>query len=64
MFALKDDGVPFLVDGKTLHFRGTVSVVSADNPASAALGGLKESASAFRYCRHCLGSDADIQTKV
>ena len=38
--------------------------MSADNPASAALGGFKESASAFRFCRHCLGTDTDIQTKV
>ena len=34
------------------------------NPASASLGGFKESASAFRFCRHCLGSASDIQTKV
>ena len=45
-------------------FRGTISIVSADNPASASLGGLKQSASAFRYCRHCLGSEDDIQSKV
>ena len=63
-FDIKDEGVPFIIDGRTCHFRGTVSIVSADNPASAALGGFKESASAFRFCRHCLGTDTDIQTKV
>lgn len=57
-------GVPFVIDGQTHYFRGTISVISADNPASAALGGFKQSASAFRFCRHCLGSEADIQSKV
>lgn len=46
------------------HFRDTVSVVSADNPASASLGGFKQSGSAFRFCRHCMGAEDDIQTKV
>ena len=41
-----------------------MSIVSADNPASSSLGGFKESASAFRYCRHCTGTEDDIQTKV
>lgn len=57
-------GAPFVIDGVTHYFRGTISVISADNPASAALGGFKQSASAFRFCRHCLGSEADIQSKV
>lgn len=56
--------MPFTIDGRTCHFRGTVTVVSADNPASASLGGFKQSASAFRFCRHCLGTENDIQTKV
>ena len=58
------NGAPFVIDGRTYHFRGTVTVASADNPASASLGGFKESASAFRYCRHCLGTEEDIQSKV
>ena len=41
-----------------------MSIVSADNPASSSLGGFKESVSAFRYCRHCTGTEDDIQTKV
>lgn len=57
-------GVPFVIDGETHYFRGTISVISADNPASAALGGFKQSASAFRFCLHCLGNEADIQSKV
>ena len=61
---LKDVGVPLLIDGRTVPFRGTVSIVCADNPASTLLGGFKQSASAFRCCRHCMGSESDIQTKV
>lgn len=56
--------VSFLVNGRVRHFRGTVSIVSADNPASAALGGFKQSASAFRLCRHCMGTEQDIQAQV
>lgn len=52
-----------MIDGNIYDFRGTVSVVSADNPASAALGGFKQSASAFRFCRHCFGCE-DVQSKV
>ena len=61
---MQDNGVPFIIDGETYHFRGTVSIVSADNPASSSLGGFKQSASAFRYCRQCMGSVDDIQSKV
>jgi hypothetical protein len=43
---------------------GTVAVVSADNPASNALGGFKESASALRHCRQCLGSADETTTQV
>jgi hypothetical protein len=61
---LQDGGVPFIVDGQQRHFHGIVTVVCADNPASTCLGGFKESASAFRYCRHCTGTGQDIQSKV
>ena len=54
----------FTIHGVTQYFRGTVLLVSADNPASALLGGFKQSSAAFRFCRHCLSSASDIQTKV
>lgn len=57
-------GAPFVIDGVTHYIRGTISVISADNPASAALGGFKQSPSAFRFSRHCLGNKTDIQSKV
>lgn len=61
---MKDSGAPLVIDGHTVSFRGTVSIVCADNPASSLLGGFKQSASAFRYCRHCMGGESDIQSKV
>ena len=61
---LQESGVPFVINGMTCYFHGTVTVVCADNPASASLGGFKQSGSAFRFCRHCMGTEADIQTKV
>ena len=42
---------------------GTVIIVSADNPASTSLGGFKESAAAFQFCRHCTGTE-DVQSMV
>ena len=36
--------------------------VSADNPASTSLGGFKETAAAFRFCRHSTGTD--VQSMV
>ena len=53
----------FTLNSGLYHFKGTVTV-SGDNPASAALGGFKQSPSAFRYCRHCLGTASEIQSKV
>lgn len=53
-----------MVNGEVRYFRGSVSIVSADNPASAALGGFKQSASAFRFCRHCMGTGEDINSHV
>jgi len=43
---------------------GTLAVVIADNPASSAIGGFKESTSANRPCRQCLGNADEIKTNV
>ena len=61
---LQDEGVVFMVNGKNITFKGSLTIVSADNPASALLGGFKQSASAFKYCRHCNGTSSDVQSKV
>ncbi len=37
-------------------YHGTLCAVSADNLASLAMGGFKESCSAFRLCRHCMAT--------
>lgn len=41
---------------------GALCAISADNPASTACGGFKESAIANRPCRHCMATQADISS--
>ena len=38
--------------------------MSADNPASCALGGFKESSSAYRHCRQCMGTKDEMKKEV
>ena len=61
---LLQEGLDIVLSYQRCNFKGTVSIVSADNPASQAIGGFKESSMAFRNCRLCLGTSEDIQTKV
>ena len=42
---------------------GTLCVLSADNPASSACGGFKESCSARKPCRLCLTNLSELSTK-
>ena len=42
MLSTKDGDVPFVINGEVCDYCGTVSIVSADNPASTSLGGFKE----------------------
>ena len=53
-----------VVDGTEKRFRGSISVVSADNLASQELGGFKALNAALRKCRHCMTTDAEMQLKV
>ena len=46
------------------NFRGTIAYVSGDNLGSSLVGGFKESASAHRKCRQCLGSEEEVKSKV
>lgn len=64
LFCVQDDGVIFVVDDHPMKLRGTITVVSADNPAAFTLGGFKNLHSAFRKCRTCMATDDDMQTKV
>ena len=63
-FVVQIPGVCLTIDGVTQYFRGAVSLLLADNPACELLTGFKQSVSAFRFCHHCLGSEAGIQAKV
>ena len=48
-----------------LHtFHGSLAIVSADNPASNAMGGFTESTSAYRHCRQCMGTKEEMKTQV
>lgn len=52
------------VDGMSEVLYGTLACVSADNIASNLLGGVKESGSACRPCRHCIGTREECKTMV
>lgn len=60
----KERGHTFRVCGCSYQYYGTVTLVSADNPASSSLGGFKESCSAYKPCRQCTGNNEEIREKV
>ena len=60
----QDPGVLFNFDGERVFFRGTVTVLSADNLAAWCVGGYKALASAFRKCQYCMVTDDNMQTEV
>ena len=62
--SIKDDGVELVVNNEKMRFRGTVTVVSADNLSAQMVGGFKALNAAFRKCRYCMATDGTMQTKV
>lgn len=52
------------IGGEKYTFKGTVSLVPADNLASHYLGGYKSLSSALRKCRHCMAVTEDMSTAV
>ena len=60
----QDAGVDFNLHGNVCNFRGTISLVSADNLAAWDLGGYKALASALRKCQFCMAVSADMMSKV
>ena len=52
------------MNGKKEKFYGTIAVVSADNLGSLALGGFKESCTAYRCCRYCMATQETARSCV
>lgn len=52
-----------MLSGVPEKMYGTLCLVSADNPASSALGGFKETTSAYRPCRQCTATRLEMDTK-
>ena len=61
---IQEEGVMFEFDGRQVSFRGTLTVVSADNLAAWSLGGFKVLASAFHKCQYCMVTMEEMQTQV
>ena len=53
-----------MIDGEVTYLRGTLTIVSADNPAANLIGGYKSLTSAFRKCRTCMAISTNMQTEV
>lgn len=52
------------VEGQDRVFRGSIGPFSDDNLGAHSIGGYIESFNSLRVCRVCMGTSADIQTKV
>lgn len=63
-YFLQEKGHIFHVKGAHKVLYGTLAAVSADNLGALALGGFKESCSAYRPCRHCMCTQDSARTKV
>jgi len=53
-----------VIEEQAVNLRGTLVVVSADNPAANLMAGYKSLTSAFRKCRVCMAVEETMQTKV
>ena len=61
---MQENGVEFEIRGEPQKLYGALTIVSADNLGSLALGGFKESCTALKMCRHCMATKEESQTKV
>ena len=52
------------INGCQYTFRGTLTLIPADNLASQYLGGYKALNAALHKCRHCLAVQEDMQSLV
>ena len=64
VFFLQESGYTIQVGGTPKTVFGALVIVTADNPASAAVGGFKKGAKAYRHCRQCLGTSTETVQKV
>lgn len=51
---LQTEGMAITVKGHEKIFKGSLLFCAGDTPASALIGGFKESVSVYRFCRQCL----------
>ena len=63
-FCCAGQGYSCTVDGIPTDIHGALAAVSADNLGSLALGGFKESCTAYRCCRHCMATLDMARSKV
>ena len=64
IYTLQEKGFAFTIQGTQKVLFGTLAAVSADNLGSLALGGFKESCTAYRCCRHCMATRDMMSSKV
>ena len=58
----KSVGIDIEVQGQMKNFKGSLIFCAGDTPASALLGGFKESVSAYRPCRTCMTTIDEFKT--
>ena len=63
-FLIKENGVELVIDREKMRFRGTITVVSADNLSAQLLGGYKALNAAFCKCQGCMATVDTMQEKV
>ena len=56
---LQTEGISIIVNGVEKVFKGSLLFVAGDTPASALMGGFKESVSAYRPCRTCMTTNEE-----
>ena len=64
VYVIQENSWTFSTCDGPMKLKGTIAVVSADNPASSSLGGFKETWSANHYCRQCKGTAEQCSREV
>jgi len=61
---IQESGLAFQMNGTPKTIYGTMTIASAGNVASNALGGFKEGFTAFHHCRQCMGIAEECKQEV